>query len=84
MKVELSKLESNRINLENEIEHLEINLEEIKSVIDIEGTAILKLGMDYPKSDQIVYIDVNKVDGNIAKENKGLFKSIFNSIQSLF
>lgn len=84
MKVDISNLESTRVGLENEKEYLEANLEEIKTMADIEDNAMMKLGMDYPKEDQLVYIDISEKDTKTKVEDKSLVKSIFNSIQGLF
>lgn len=84
MKIDISNLESDRVALETEKEYMIANLEEIKSTSKIEEKAIVKLGMDYPKEDQIVYVDVNKLDVNTAKQDKGFLKSIINSVLGLF
>lgn len=84
MKSELNSLESTRKGLENEKEYLQASLEEIKTISDIEDNAIIKLGMDYPKEDQIVYIDMGTNNVEAKENNKGLINSIFNSIQGLF
>lgn len=84
MKLEISNLESDRVALETEKEYMIANLEEVKSTSKIEDKAIIKLGMDYPKTDQVVYIDVNKTDIKAVKQEKGLIKSLVNSVLGLF
>lgn len=84
MKMDISELESRRIGLEADKEYLVANLEEIKSVSKIEDKAIVKLGMDHPRDDQVVYVSLveDKETGNHEKE--GLAKSIVSFIKGLF
>lgn len=84
LNVAVSNLESERIALENEKDYMIANLEEIKSTSKIEDKAIIKLGMDYPKEDQIVYLDVKNEIKETARQEKGLLKSIVNSVLGLF
>lgn len=84
IKLEISNLESDRLALENEKEYMIANLEEVKSTSRIEDKAIIKLGMDYPKEDQLVYLDVLGSDPKAVSEDKSLIKSIVNSVLGLF
>lgn len=56
---EITELEKQKLELEKEKEHLIAELEGIKSSSKIEEDAVVKLGMDYPTEEQIVYMDVN-------------------------
>lgn len=90
---EITELENQKLELKREKEDLIGELEAIKSPIKIEEDALIKLGMDYPKEEQIVYMDVkdldftnNKDSFNIASETSVLerFKSAFNLLLGLF
>jgi len=48
-----------KIQLQKEKEDLMAELEAIKSLTRIEEEALVKLGMDYPTEDQVVYISVD-------------------------
>lgn len=66
-KVELEKIKTNLIG----------DLEGIKSSKKIAEDAIMKLGMNYPNPDQIVYISVNEnIAGGKAKNNRGFKKAL--------
>ncbi|WP_019131703.1 FtsB family cell division protein [Peptoniphilus obesi] len=75
----LSGLDKDINNLDSQIAELEKTKEaligevsEIKSSSDIEKEAIYKLGMVYPKEEQIVYIDLSK-----NKEEKDVNNNVF-------
>lgn len=75
----LSGLDKDINNLDGQIAELEKTKEaligevsEIKSSSDIEKEAIYKLGMVYPKEEQIVYIDLSK-----NKEEKDVNNNVF-------
>ena len=59
---EITELERQKIELAKEKEYLMTELESIKSSSKIEEDARIKLGMDYPTEDQIVYINVGDMD----------------------
>lgn len=79
MRAELNKMERNLEKLEKDKLNLEAKLEGIKSSEEIATDAIVKLGMHYPKKDQIVYVSVEKDTPKKTKNNKGKksFKDIF-------
>ena len=89
-RLEVTGLEKQKIELEREKEDLIAELEGIKSSSKIEEGAIVKLGMDYPTEDQIVYMDVN----DLALEEKvntkdefmivKQFKNMMNLVSGLF
>lgn len=75
----LSGLDKDINNLDGQIAELEKTKEaligevsEIKSSSDIEKEAIYKLGMVYPREEQIVYIDLSK-----NKEEKDVNNNVF-------
>ena len=75
----LSGLDKDINNLDGQIAELEKTkqaligeVSEIKSSSDIEKEAIYKLGMVYPKEEQIVYIDLSK-----NKEEKDVNNNVF-------
>ncbi len=90
MRVEISKLESEKNTLEKEKQEKLSELEEVKNSAKIEEDATAKLGMNYPTEAQIVYLDVNenkleeeqKEDSNVAV--KKYFKNILSAIINLF
>lgn len=90
VRLEITELEKQKVELEKEKEHLTTELESIKSSSKIEEDAMIKLGMDYPTEDQIVYINVKDMDMdeeiNTKKEFilSKQFKSIVNLVLGLF
>ena len=90
IRLDVTGLEKQKIELEKEKEDLIAELEGIKSSSKIEEDAIVKLGMDYPTEDQIVYMDVN----DLALEEKvntkdefmivKQFKNMMNLVSGLF
>lgn len=89
LRLEITELEKQKVELEKEKENLVAELEAIKSSSKIEEDAMVKLGMDYPKEEQIVYLEVDELafsenlkesdEFTIAKQ----FKNIFNLVLSL-
>src|SRR5690554_12334 len=61
IRLEITELEKQKIELEKEKENLVGELEAIKSSSKIEEDAIIKLGMDYPTEDQVVYVDIDEL-----------------------
>jgi len=59
MKLEITEMQQQKIQLQKEKEDLMAELEAIKSLTRIEEEALVKLGMDYPTEDQVVYISVD-------------------------
>lgn len=60
VRLEITRLNEQKIELQKEKENLLADLESIKSSTKIEEDATLKLGMDYPSEDQIVYVDITE------------------------
>lgn len=60
MRLEITKLENKKVEIEKEKQELLAKLDSLKSFDKIEEDARLKLGMVYPTEDQIVYVDVNE------------------------
>lgn len=87
-KLEVSELKEKKIQLEKEKEDLNTELDRVKSSIKIEEDAKLKLGMDYPTEDQIVYVSVD--DNIIEEESKEeslmvkYFKNVANIVLKIF
>lgn len=84
LKMDISKLEGEKIELENQKEYLLANLEEIKSTSDIEEKAMVSLGMDYPKEGQVVYIDLEDKTSEKVATSKNPIKMIVSSVLGLF
>lgn len=90
VRLEITELEKQKVELEKEKEHLTTELESIKSSSKIEEDAMIKLGMDYPTEDQIVYINVKDMDMDEEINTKKEFilskqlKSIVNLVLGLF
>lgn len=82
---EITKLENQKVELEKTKINLIGDLEGIKSSKKIAEDAMLKLGMDYPKPEQIVYISVNEnaPTEQEAKSNNRL-KRVFSIVGNLF
>lgn len=81
---EITTLENQVTDLEKSKLNLIGDLEGIKSSKKIAEDAILKLGMDYPTPDQIVYISVNETLAKRKPENNNRFKRMFSIVGSLF
>lgn len=87
-RLELSELKEKKIQLEKEKEDLNTELDRVKSSIKIEEDAKLKLGMDYPTEDQIVYVSVD--DSIIEEDPKEeslmvkYFKNVANIVLKIF
>lgn len=89
IRLEITDLQRQKINLEKERDDLLAELESIKSSAKIEEDAFTKLGMNYPTDDQIVYIEVTEPDFEKQIEEEefnflGLFKNIVNFALSFF
>ena len=92
MKLEITEIQQQKIQLEKEKEDLLAELESIKSVTRIEEEALVKLGMDYPTEDQIVYVSLDDIPLNDEVENGsvkefgllGQLKNIVNLVLGLF
>lgn len=82
---EITKLENQKVELEKTKINLIGDLEGIKSSKKIAEDAMLKLGMDYPKPEQIVYVSVNEnaPTEQEAKSNNRL-KRVFSIVGNLF
>lgn len=85
-RLEITKLEKYKVELEKNKMDLIADLEEIKSSARISEDAMYKLGMDYPSSDQIVYISINEEtyenDEHISTAEK--LKKVLSIFSSLF
>ena len=57
IKYSINQMQSENIVLENEISMLGIKIESANSIESIEEYATDKLGMQYPKSQQCIYIE---------------------------
>ena len=88
MKLEIMELENQRYELERDREDLIAKLEYIKNSAKIEENAKIKLGMDYPNEEQLVYLSIEELDNGLDIEsNKSLseqFKNIFNLVLGFF
>ncbi|MCF6466503.1 hypothetical protein [Clostridium sp. Cult2] len=90
LRLEITELEKQKIELEKEKEILVAELETIKSSSKIQEDAMVKLGMDYPSEEQVVYLDIDELSYadklNITEEFSiaRKFKSIMNLVLSLF
>lgn len=88
--VEITELEKQKAELEKEKDDLTAQLESIKSSSKIQEDAEIKLGMDYPTEEQIVYVDVKQPilsdDTESTRELSiiGQFKNIVTSVLRLF
>lgn len=76
-------------NQKTELEKTKINLigdlEGIKSSKKIAEDAVLKLGMDYPTQDQIVYVSVNNsVPNKVTKNSNNMLKRMLSMVGSMF
>ncbi|SHH62457.1 septum formation initiator family protein [Sporanaerobacter acetigenes] len=90
MRLEITQLESQKIELEKEKQDLLAELDRVKSSSKIEEDAKIKLGMDYPTEEQIVYISMNESvqdDEQVAEEGFFLvqyIKSMMDAVLKLF
>lgn len=66
LKFQVNSLISANETLENEIADMDIKLQTANSITNLEKKAKNKLGMKYPSSSQIVYIDDIETPGDIA------------------
>ncbi|MBC8590717.1 septum formation initiator family protein [Wansuia hejianensis] len=82
MRMEVNKLEKDKLELERTKSVLVTELEELKSSLKITEDAKYKLGMSYPQESQIVYVSVDDVKTESTKTN-GIF-SQFNKVFGLF
>lgn len=74
---DITNLQNEKVELEKTKTNLIGDLEGIKSSKKIAEDAIMKLGMNYPNPDQIVYISVNEnIAGGKAKNNRGFKKAL--------
>ena len=86
VRVDITKLENQKIELEKTKQDLIADLEGIKSSVKITEDAIMKLGMDYPTEGQIVYISVNENLGDQIEKasfGKKIIK-MFSMVTNLF
>jgi len=60
IRLDITNLEKQKVELEKEKDGLLAELESIKSSAKIEEDAFTKLGMVYPSEDQIVYMEVKE------------------------
>jgi cell division protein FtsL len=90
LRLEITQLESQKIELEKEKQDLLAELDRVKSSSKIEEDAKIKLGMDYPTDEQIVYISMDENvqdDKEVAEENFFLvqyIKSMMDAVLKLF
>lgn len=77
LEYEKAELEKNKINLMGDLESL-------KSSPKIAEQAKNKLGMDYPESDQVVYVKVADGSNSQAKQTTNPLDLIFGKIGDLF
>ena len=91
MKLEITEIQQQKIQLEKEKEDLLAELEAIKSLTRIEEEAVIKLGMDHPTEEQIVYVSVDEFPLNSESNNNsyeeygllGQLKNIVNLVLGL-
>lgn len=88
MKLEILELNNQKYELERDREDLIAELEAIKNSVKIEENAKIKLGMDYPKEDQLVYLTIEEFNESKEIESKlsisEQFKNIFNLVLGVF
>ncbi|MBW4828911.1 MAG: cell division protein FtsL [Clostridiaceae bacterium] len=91
MRLENSKLESQKVELKKEKQDLMAELDRVKSDSKIEKDAKIKLGMYYPSEEQIVYVSIDDKandEDKLVGESKqkedffivGYFKNMMNMI----
>ena len=81
---EITYLENQKIELAKNRANLIGDIEGIKASKEVAEDAMLKLGMDYPRQDQIVYISVNEALAKEELEGKNIFEKIFSIVASKF
>ncbi|HZK33086.1 MAG TPA: cell division protein FtsL [Tissierellaceae bacterium] len=81
---EITSLENEVIDLEKDKLNLIGDLEGIKSSKKIAEDASLKLGMDYPTQDQIVYISVNETIAKEKPKYNSRLKRMLSIVGSMF
>ena len=81
---EITYLENQKIELAKNRANLIGDIEGIKASKEVAEDAMLKLGMDYPRQDQIVYISVNESLAKEELEALHIFKKIFSIVASKF
>lgn len=86
VRVDITKLEKEKVELEKVKMNLVADLEGIKTSGKIAEDAMFKLGMDYPTEGQIIYVSVNEKVNDYANGfgTKNQFKKVFNKMASLF
>lgn len=88
MRLEISDLENTRYLLERDRKDLIAELEYIKNTAKIEENARIKLGMDYPNEEQIVYLSIENPKDEMVVENSfsitNQFKNVVNLIIGYF
>lgn len=90
MRLEITELERQKLELQRDREDLIAQLETIKSSTAIEENARIKLGMDYPTEDQLVSLSIEQLGENneIEAEDKPplakQLKNIFNLVLGFF
>lgn len=90
MRTEITALETTNAELAREEEDILSEMEILKSSLNIEENAIIKLGMAYPMKDQIVNVNVGDIDIDEIRdiENEATFvsklKGIVNKVSNLF
>lgn len=81
LRLQIVKLEDKKYELEKEREDLMAQLEYMKNTAKIEENARVKLGMDYPNEEQLVYLTVEEFDtSNQQEENLTLYTQVKNAI----
>lgn len=65
LKYQINTLMQENVTLENEIVDTDIKLQTSNSIINLEKRAKKMLGMKYPSSDQIVYVNDIKTPGDL-------------------
>lgn len=84
---EVDNLQKEVTELNREKEDLKLELDSLKNVARIEKDAKLKLGMNYPTEDQIVYLNVNDAfeEKNVAKSTEfNIIKHIKNVVNMVY
>lgn len=90
LRLEVSNLDKEIVKLEKEKQDLVTELESVKNTNKVEEAAKVKLGMDYPNKQQIVYLDVDEnIFEDCVEKAKGIdvgryLKNIVNVVISLF
>ncbi|WP_042681473.1 cell division protein FtsL [Anaerosalibacter massiliensis] len=70
MRLEVSKLENEKNQLEKEKQEAVAELDRVKSASKIEEDAKVKLGMDYPTDEQVVYVSIDEQGIKDNEDNK--------------